>query len=170
MIFSRTSLIVCYGSHWFVIYFDVISIVRLIEKPSCFFCSVVVHHVPEASHRVAAVKVPLCHKVVANCKAPCRGLLLALFCQIWRELDFGRSLQTDDDQDICCGACRLLELCKAGLLRGPLYVATVETRELLTTFFSTSHFPFFFKLSPLCICSNDQPTCEIDRDGVRRDR
>ena len=61
-------------------------------------------------------------------------------------------------------------ICKAGLLRGPLYVATVETRELLTTFFSTSHFPFFFKLSPLCICSNDQPTCEIDRDGVRRDR
>ena len=26
-------------------------------------------------------------------------------------------------------------ICKAGLLRGPLYVATVETRELLTTFF-----------------------------------
>ena len=98
-----------------------------------------------------------------------RGLLLALFCQIWRELDFGRSLQTDDEQDVCCGACGLLELCKAGLLRGPLYVATVELRELLTTFFSIDHFPFFFKLSPLCICSNDQPTCEIDRDGVCRD-
>ena len=125
---------------------------------------------PRSTRRVAAVKVPPCHKVVANCKVPCRGLLLALFCQIWRELDFGRSLQTNDDQDVCCGACRLLELCKAGLLRGPLYVATVELRELLTTFFSTDHFPFFFKLSPLCICSNDQPTCEIDRDGVSRDR